>query len=230
MVVDMTGFNSKRDAAADKLQDGKCKLCVDGCIACDARAQPGQEPGVLRDALAEALTSTYVCGRVWDAWNVGTMTKDDFQPAAECDELLDELVQAVAAATPPLPMQPMQEPVAWGFRSADGAIYDCISPEAHDECEGSYNVPLYTRPPKREAAADRTQEPLECLDCSSNNVGLPATYDSLIDSVKAQPTPKPDMTPEMKHLLNHLEAIGFTASVMAGCSLVFCIVFFWSVL
>ena len=25
-------------------QDGKCKLCVDGCIACDARAQPAQEP------------------------------------------------------------------------------------------------------------------------------------------------------------------------------------------
>jgi len=41
-----------------------------------------------------------------------------------------------------------QEPVAWGFRSADGAIYDCISPKAHDECEGSYNVPLYTKPPE----------------------------------------------------------------------------------
>jgi hypothetical protein len=25
-------------------QDGKCKLCVDGCAACDARAQPAQEP------------------------------------------------------------------------------------------------------------------------------------------------------------------------------------------
>jgi hypothetical protein len=45
MVVDMTGFNSKRDAAADKLQDSKCKcVCHDGCAACDARAQPAQEP------------------------------------------------------------------------------------------------------------------------------------------------------------------------------------------
>jgi hypothetical protein len=43
----------------------------------------------------------------------------------------------------------VQEPVAWGFRSADGAIYDCISPKAHDECEGSYNVPLFTTPPQR---------------------------------------------------------------------------------
>lgn len=38
------GFPAKRAMAADKLQDGKCKYCVDGCIACDARAQPAQEP------------------------------------------------------------------------------------------------------------------------------------------------------------------------------------------
>jgi len=38
------GFMAKKAMAADKLQDGKCKLCVDGCIACDARAQPAQEP------------------------------------------------------------------------------------------------------------------------------------------------------------------------------------------
>lgn len=38
------GYQAKRAMAADKLQDGKCKLCVDGCAACDARAQPAQEP------------------------------------------------------------------------------------------------------------------------------------------------------------------------------------------
>jgi len=37
------GFKAKRQAAMDKLQDGKCKHCVDGCAACDARAQPAQE-------------------------------------------------------------------------------------------------------------------------------------------------------------------------------------------
>jgi len=31
------------------------------------------------------------------------------------------------------------------------------------------------------------QQPLECLDCGSSNVGIPATYDSLVDSVKTQP-------------------------------------------
>jgi hypothetical protein len=38
------GYQAKRKMAADKLQDGKCKYCVDGCIACDALAQPAQEP------------------------------------------------------------------------------------------------------------------------------------------------------------------------------------------
>jgi len=37
------GFPAKRAMAAAKLQDGKCKLCIGGCAACDARAQPAQE-------------------------------------------------------------------------------------------------------------------------------------------------------------------------------------------
>jgi hypothetical protein len=56
--------------------------------------------------------------------------------------------KAVAAINVAL-AQPEQEPVAWGYRSKDGEIYDCISPEAHADCEGEYNVPLYTTPPKR---------------------------------------------------------------------------------
>jgi len=35
-------------------RDGKCKLCVDGCAACDARAQPAQEPVALADLVKEA--------------------------------------------------------------------------------------------------------------------------------------------------------------------------------
>jgi hypothetical protein len=54
-------------------------------------------------------------------------------------------------------MKPEQEPVAWGFRHDDGEIYDCISPEAHADCEGEYTVPLYTTPP----AAQPAQEPDE---------------------------------------------------------------------
>jgi hypothetical protein len=74
-------------------------------------AVPKLEPVALRDALAGALSSVYVCGRVWDAWSVGTMTEDDFQPAAECDEVLDSLVEAIAKATPPAaqPAVPMTD-------------------------------------------------------------------------------------------------------------------------
>lgn len=69
---------------------------------------PGtQESVALKDALAEALTSVYVCGRVWEAWQYGTMSESDFQPAAECDEVLDSLVEAVTKATPPA-AQPAQ--------------------------------------------------------------------------------------------------------------------------
>ena len=43
----------------------------------------------------------------------------------------------------------------------------------------------------KEALAQPAQEPVECLDCGSHNVGVPANYDSLVDSVKAQPTQEP---------------------------------------
>jgi len=42
-----------------------------------------------------------------------------------------------------------------------------------------------------EFEAQPAQEPVECLDCGSNNVGIPATYDSLVDSVKSQPAQEP---------------------------------------
>jgi len=46
-------------------------------------------------------------------------------------------------------------------------------------------------PAKKAMAADKLLEPVECLDCGSNNVGIPATYDSLVDSVKSQPAQEP---------------------------------------
>lgn len=64
-------------------------------------AEPAVEPvapptdEALREVFAQCLTSTYVCGRVWSAWGVSTMSEDDFSPASECDELLDSLIQAV---------------------------------------------------------------------------------------------------------------------------------------
>ena len=66
------------------------------------------------------------------------MTGFDSKRKIALDRLDDDDVQVYA--------QPEQEPVAWGFRHHDGAIYDCISPEAHEYAEGDYTVPLYTAP------------------------------------------------------------------------------------
>ena len=115
----MTGFNSKRQMAADKLQKPEreaLKLAVDGL---------------------EKILHTFVKdGKVV----MSSMIRNEL--FAEVNSLLQQTKTSLA--------QPAQEPVAWGFKSADGEIYDCIPSESHDDYEGSYNVPLYTYPPKRE--------------------------------------------------------------------------------
>lgn len=52
----------------------------------------------LRDELAKILADTYVCSRVWEAWEVGTMSSQDFSPASEDEEIVDSLIDAVLAA------------------------------------------------------------------------------------------------------------------------------------
>ncbi len=80
----------------------------------------------------------------------------------------NEAITAIKEALAP-PEQSVQEPVAWGFRHHDGAIYDCISPEAHADCEGEYNVPLYDAPPK--------QEPRNfCPRCGKRTADLTAVH------------------------------------------------------
>lgn len=51
-------------------------------------------------AVHESLCETvYTCGRVWEAWNVGTMSEDDFAPAWEDDELINDIAtEALKAA------------------------------------------------------------------------------------------------------------------------------------
>ena len=66
-------------------------------------AHPPRAP-LTREALAEIvrshLTSTYHCTRVWEAWHVGTMTEDDFEPASESD-MAEDIADAILAAHPP---------------------------------------------------------------------------------------------------------------------------------
>jgi len=52
----------------------------------------------IRDAVADSMTGLYHCGRVWSAWGVGTMSEDDFSPAGEDEEILDNITDAVISA------------------------------------------------------------------------------------------------------------------------------------
>ena len=69
----------------------------------DAAPSVAPEPPT-REALAEIvrshLTSTYHCTRVWEAWHVGTMTEDDFEPASESD-MAEDIADAILANHPP---------------------------------------------------------------------------------------------------------------------------------
>lgn len=42
------------------------------------------------EQLLDLLQGHYACTRVWEAWNVNTMTRDDFIPLEECDEVVED--------------------------------------------------------------------------------------------------------------------------------------------
>jgi hypothetical protein len=87
----------------------------------------------MRDAVAGALTGLYYCGRVWSAWSVGTMSEDDFSPADEDDNIIENVtaaaIDALGRATAPAPVCHAPAPTAemWalvrqiseGYLSAD---------------------------------------------------------------------------------------------------------------
>ncbi len=56
----------------------------------------------LIDAIAQGLRGTWHCTRVWEAWHIGTMSQDDFEPVDE-SETPTEIADAVLAllAAPP---------------------------------------------------------------------------------------------------------------------------------
>jgi hypothetical protein len=68
----------------ESAQDGKCKYCVDGCVACDARAQPAQEP----------VEHLWECLGRWSAYLVCNGKQADCAPPSW-------LVEAIQNATTP---------------------------------------------------------------------------------------------------------------------------------
>ena len=149
-VMEQEAITAIKEALAQPEQDGKCKYCTDGCVACSAKAQPEQETEeqrLLRRkwfghrdtehlSFAEAVDTTmeklYSQPEQWeDRWG--------------CNHYADQKeahpVNAKPLYTAPPKAQPEQEPRAWmsdhdvGFEKS--------------EFGETPTVPLYTTPPQR---------------------------------------------------------------------------------
>lgn len=71
-----------------------------------AHATLGLSEEALADLIAENMHGVYHCNRVWSAWQVGTMSEDDFEPYAE-SESPAELAATIYAALSKPPVQPL---------------------------------------------------------------------------------------------------------------------------
>ena len=84
-------------AAAQGFRDGVSSLSANA-----GEPRNAIDRDALIDAIAQGLHGTWHCTRVWEAWHVGTMSQDDFEPVDE-SETPTEIADAVLAllAAPP---------------------------------------------------------------------------------------------------------------------------------
>jgi hypothetical protein len=112
---------------------GWCKYCRQYTIAEPLDAAPSVAPEpptreVLAEIVRSHLTSTYHCTRVWAAWNIGTMTEDDFEPASESD-MAEDVADAILAAHPPrAPLTDAEAKRLW-VQIAQNTTLDKLIPE-----------------------------------------------------------------------------------------------------
>lgn len=103
----------------------------------DDKMKPKAQPELtdaLREAVAEGLRGLYGCGRVWSAWNVGTMSQNDFYAAEESDECIDQVMDA---------MRPhVSAQCAAPDERATGKLHDAIMVLQHD-CTGGEQSMYY---------------------------------------------------------------------------------------
>ena len=84
------------------------------CAAIAQPVQPSIDVAELATAINETLGGVLHCTRTWQAWQAGTMTQDDFQPANESDlahEIADVVLNLLNQAQPAPVAQ--AEPVTW---------------------------------------------------------------------------------------------------------------------
>lgn len=131
----------------------------------------------VHDALGQALGDSYDCTRVWEAWQVGTMSQDDFSLITDDSDRMWEITDVVLAAL--AARQPVgdgedyqqgyqtgysegvaqysddsQRPVAWRGFCSDGVEFETC--QTHCEANPGYWQPLYAAPPAPAAAPSET--------------------------------------------------------------------------
>jgi len=97
----------------------------------------------------------------------------------DCEEHTKRMCKIAWSNGAYLAAQPAQEPV----RAALKLALEALEIMYIHYTQNRHVIEAITA--ARAALAQPAQEPVECLDCGSHNVGIPATYDSLINSVKA---------------------------------------------
>ena len=82
-------------AAAQGFRDGVASLSANA-----GEPRNAIDRDALIDAIAQGLHGTWHCTRVWEAWHVGTMSQDDFEPVDESEtptEIADAVLVLLAA-------------------------------------------------------------------------------------------------------------------------------------
>ena len=82
-------------AAAQGFRDGVASLSANA-----GEPRNAIDRDALIDAIAQGLHGTWHCTRVWEAWHVGTMSQDDFEPVDESEtptEIADAVLALLAA-------------------------------------------------------------------------------------------------------------------------------------
>ena len=85
-------------AAAQGFRDGGASLSANA-----GEPRNAIDRDALIDAIAQGLHGTWHCTRVWEAWHVGTMSQDDFEPVDESEtptEIADAVLALLAAHGP----------------------------------------------------------------------------------------------------------------------------------
>lgn len=95
----------------------------------------------LTDLIAQGLSGTYHCTRVWSAWGVGTMSENDFAPVDE-SETPGELADAVLAM---LAAQHMPSQEAWLDKELGGREVwvwpRCVKLASSNQADASVGAP-----------------------------------------------------------------------------------------